>query len=57
MPKSLDPDQARHYVGPGLGPDFLLRLSAPSLKNPLKWERDKECIEKEENKASKELEI
>ena len=32
VPKSLDPDQARHYVWPDLGPDFLLRLSAPSLK-------------------------
>ena len=32
MPKSLDPDQARHDVGPDLGPDFLLRLSDPSLK-------------------------
>ena len=25
---SLDPDQARHYVGPGLGPNYLQRLSA-----------------------------
>ena len=25
---SLDPDQARHYVGPDLGPNFLQRLSA-----------------------------
>ena len=24
---SLDPDQARHYVGPGLGPNCLQRLS------------------------------
>ena len=25
---SLDPDQARHFVGPDLGPDCLQRLSA-----------------------------
>ena len=25
---SLDPDQARHFVGPGLGPNRLQRLSA-----------------------------
>ena len=26
--KSLDPDQARHFVGPDLGPNYLQRLSA-----------------------------
>ena len=26
--KSLDPDQARHFFGPDLGPNCLLRLSA-----------------------------
>ena len=26
--KSFDPDQARHFVGPDLGPDCLQRLSA-----------------------------
>ena len=26
--KSLDPDQARHFVGPDLGPNCLQRLSA-----------------------------
>ena len=25
---SLDPDQARHFVGPDLGPNYLHRLSA-----------------------------
>ena len=25
---SLNPDQARHFVGPDLGPNFLQRLSA-----------------------------
>ena len=25
---SLDPDQARHFVGPDLGPSYLQRLSA-----------------------------
>ena len=28
MPKSLDPDQARHFVGPDLGSNCLQRLSA-----------------------------
>ena len=27
MSKSLDPDQARHFVGPVLGPDCLQKLS------------------------------
>ena len=28
MSNSLDPDQARRFVGPDLGPNCLLRLSA-----------------------------
>ena len=28
MSNSLDPDQARHFVGPGLGPSCLQSLSA-----------------------------
>ena len=28
MSNSLDPDQARHFVGPDLGTDCLQRLSA-----------------------------
>ena len=28
MSNSLDPDQAQHFVGPDLGPNFLQRLSA-----------------------------
>ena len=28
MSNSLDPDQARHFVGPDLGPSRLQRLSA-----------------------------
>ena len=28
MSKSLDPDQAGHFVGPALGPNCLQRLSA-----------------------------
>ena len=28
MPNSLDPDQARHFVGPDLGLNCLQRLSA-----------------------------
>ena len=29
---SLDPDQARHFVGPDLGPNFLQRLSADDIR-------------------------
>ena len=29
---SLDPDQARHFVGPDLGPNCLQRLSAYKFK-------------------------
>ena len=29
---SLDPDQARHYVGPDLGPNCLQRLSADDTR-------------------------
>ena len=41
MSNSLEPDQARHFVGPDLGPNFLQRLSAddtsrrPVNANPL----------------------
>ena len=28
MSNSLDPDQARHFVGPELGPNYLQMLSA-----------------------------
>ena len=28
VPNSLDPDQARHFVGPDLGPKCLQRFSA-----------------------------
>ena len=28
MSNSLDPDQARHFVGPDLGPNYSQRLSA-----------------------------
>ena len=28
MSNSLDPDQAQHFVGPDLGPNFLQRSSA-----------------------------
>ena len=31
MLNSLDPDQARHYVGPDLGPNCLQRLSADKM--------------------------
>ena len=34
MSNSLDPDQARHFVGPDLGPKCLQRLSADN-KSPL----------------------
>ena len=29
---SLDPDQARNFVGPDLGPNFLQRLSADDIR-------------------------
>ena len=37
MSNSLDPDQARHFVGPDLGPNCLQRLSADdtSRKRPI----------------------
>ena len=31
MSNSFDPDQARHYVGPDLGPNCLQKLSADKL--------------------------
>ena len=31
---SLDPDQARHFVGPDLGPNCLQRLSADNKCRP-----------------------
>ena len=31
---SLDPDQARHFVGPDLGPNCLQRLSADNKRRP-----------------------
>ena len=34
MLNSLDPDQARHFVGPDLGPNCLQKLSADD-KSPL----------------------
>ena len=34
--KSLDPDQARHFVGPDLGPNCLQRLSADIAGKELK---------------------
>ena len=35
MSSSLDPDQARHFVWPDLGPNCLQRLSADDRKLPL----------------------
>ena len=34
---SLDPDQARHYVGPDLGPSCLQRLSADDKSGQEIW--------------------
>ena len=31
---SLDPDQARHFVGPDLGPNYLQRLSSDNKSRP-----------------------
>ena len=33
MSNSLDPDQARHFVGPDLGPNCLQRLSTDDTSN------------------------
>ena len=35
MSNSLDPDQARHFVGPDLGPNCLQRLSVDDKKGVL----------------------
>ena len=35
MPNSLDPDQARHFVEPDLGPNRLQRLSADNKSDHL----------------------
>ena len=35
MSNSLDPDQARHFVGPDLDPNCLQRLSADNKSRPL----------------------
>ena len=32
MSNSLDPDQAQHFVGPGLGPNCLQRFSANNTR-------------------------
>ena len=34
MSNSLDPDQARHFVWPDLGLNFLQRLSADDTRKP-----------------------
>ena len=31
VPNSLDQDQARHFVGPDLGPNYLQRLKADDI--------------------------
>ena len=36
MSNGLDPDQARHFVGPGLGPNCLQRLMADDKIHRLK---------------------
>ena len=33
MSNSLDPDQARHFVGPDLGPNCLQKLSADDISS------------------------
>ena len=35
MSNSLDPDQARHYVGPDLGPNCLQKLSANDTRRQI----------------------
>ena len=31
----MDPDQAQHFVGPDLGPDYLQRLSAADISRQI----------------------
>ena len=35
MSNSLDPDQARHFVGPDLGPNCLQKLSADDTRGEI----------------------
>ena len=35
MSNSLDPDQARHLVGPDLGPNCYQRISADDISRPI----------------------
>ena len=52
MSNSFDPDQVRHFVGPGLGPNCLQRLSADHTsrqrvnlnRSILKWEKKYKCL-------------
>ena len=39
MSNSLDPDQARHFVGPDLDPNSLQRLSADNNNGSLRGQR------------------
>ena len=42
---SLDPDQARHFVGPDLGPNCLQRLSADNKVAPSKELNTKQLVD------------
>ena len=35
MSNGLDPDQAQHFVGPDLGPNYLQRLSADNISRQI----------------------
>ena len=45
MSKSLDPDQARHFVGPDLGPNCLQMLSADNKSRSSKELNTKQLVD------------
>ena len=45
MSNSLDPDQARHFVGPDLGPNCLQMLSADNKSRPSKELNTKQLVD------------
>ena len=54
MSNSLDPDQAQHFVGPDLGPNFLLR-SADNKMSGLIWVQTVSKEYQQTTKVGKEL--
>ena len=48
---SLDPDQARRFVGPDLGPNYLQRLAADVLSGLILVKRQKSPLDGKELKT------